>query len=70
MSTGEVHGSARERRTVVALILLGGVLPLLAMLPLFHGFALLLWVAALALILSALALALRITGRGRPSRDS
>lgn len=69
MSTGEVRGTARERRTVVALTLLGGVLPLVAMLPLFHGFAWLLWVAALALILSALALVLRITIYGRRSRD-
>jgi hypothetical protein len=68
--TQRVRGTARERAIVVAMILAGGALPVVAKLPLFQDVVWVFWLVALVLIFGALALVLRIIWRDRRSRDS
>jgi hypothetical protein len=68
--TQRVRGTARERAIVVAMILAGGALPVVAKLPLFQDVVWVFWLVALVLIFGALALVLRIFWRDRRSRDS
>lgn len=70
MSGRAVRGTARERGTVVALVLLGTALPTGATLPLFHDVAWALWLAALLLFGAALAVVASVIQRGRGSDDS
>jgi hypothetical protein len=70
MTTERVGGTARERAIVVAMILVGGALPIAANLPLFQDVVWVFWLAAFVLMLGALALVLRIIWRDRRSRDS
>lgn len=70
MTTQRVRGTARERAIVVAMILIGGSLPVVANLPPFHDAVWVFWLAALVLTLGALTLVLRISWRDRPSGDS
>lgn len=70
MTTARVLGTARERTSVVAMILVGAALPVIAKLPLFQDIVWVFWLAALALIVGALALSMSVTRRARGSRDS
>ncbi|MBT2495702.1 hypothetical protein J7E45_08785 [Microbacterium sp. ISL-59] len=70
MTTQRVRGTALERAIVVAMILVGGALPVAANAPVFHDVVWVFWLAALALIVGALALVLRINWRDRRSGDS
>ncbi|MDF2561689.1 MAG: hypothetical protein K0R99_3135 [Microbacterium sp.] len=70
MTTERVRGTARERAIVVAMILVGGALPIAANLPLFQDVVWVFWLAAFVLMLGALALVLRIIWRDRRSRES
>ena len=70
MTTPRIRGTARERAIVVAMILASAALPVVAKLPLFQDIVWVFWLAALALILSALALVLRIMWRDQSSSDS
>jgi hypothetical protein len=70
MTAEDVRGTARERAIVVAMILAGAVLPIVAKLPLFQDVVWVFWLAALVLMLGALALVLRIMWRDRRSRES
>lgn len=70
MSGSPVRGTAWERGTVVALVLLGAALPTAATLPLFHNVAWTLWLAALLLFGAALAVVGSVIQRGRGSDDS
>lgn len=65
--TQRVRGTALERTIVVAMILVGGALPVVANLPLFHGVLWVFWLAGLALIVGALILVVSINLRGRRS---
>ncbi|QNA91416.1 MULTISPECIES: hypothetical protein [unclassified Microbacterium] len=49
------------------MVLLGGMLPVVAKLPLFQDAVWVFWLAALALMLGALALVVRVTWRERRS---
>ncbi|WP_136041831.1 MULTISPECIES: hypothetical protein [unclassified Microbacterium] len=68
--TQRVRGTARERTTVAAMILVGAMLPIVAKLPLFQDVVWIFWLAAFVLMLGALALVLRIIWRDRRSRES
>ena len=70
MTTQRVRGTALERAIVVAMILVGGALPVAANAPVFHDVVWVFWLAGLALMLGALALVLRIIWRERSSRES
>jgi hypothetical protein len=70
MTAEDVRGTARERAIVVAMILAGAALPVVANLPLFHDVVWVFWLAALVLMLGALTLVLRINWRDRRSGDS
>ena len=70
VTTQRVRGTALERAIVVAMILVGGALPVAANAPLFQDVVWVFWLAGLALILGALALVLRIIWRERRSRES
>ncbi|MGV2900528.1 hypothetical protein ACNPM4_02540 [Microbacterium sp. AGC62] len=70
MTAQRVRGTARERAIVVAMILVGGALPVAANAPLFQDVVWVFWLAALVLIVGALALVLRIIWRDRRSRES
>lgn len=70
MTTQRVRGTARERAIVVAMILVGGALPVAANAPLFQDVVWVFWLAALVLMLGALTLVLRIIWRERRSRES
>lgn len=70
MSGSPTRGTARERGTVVTLVLLGTALPTVATLPLFHGVAWVLWLAALILLAAALAVVGSAIQRGRGPDDS
>lgn len=68
MSAGRVRGTARDRATVVTMILVATTLPVLAKMPVFDDVVWVFWLAALLLIGGALALVLHIIHRER--RDS
>ncbi|NJI59378.1 hypothetical protein HCX50_08065 [Microbacterium oxydans] len=68
--TQRVRGTARERAVVVAMILVGGALPVAANAPLFQDVVWVFWLAGLVLMLGALTLVLRIIWRERRSRES
>ncbi len=70
MSGSPTRGTARERGTVVTLVLLGTALPTVATLPLFHDVAWVLWLAALILLGVALAVVGSAIQRGRGPDDS
>lgn len=70
VTTQRVRGTALERAIVVAMILVGGALPVAANLPLFQDVVWVFWLAALVLIVGALAVALRIIWREPRSSDS
>lgn len=70
VTTQRVRGTALERGIVVAMILVGGTLPVAANLPLFQDVVWVFWLAGLALILGALALVLHIIRRERRSREA
>ena len=70
VTTQRVRGTALERAIVVAMILVGGALPVAANAPLFQDVVWVFWLAALVLMLGALTLVLRIIWRERRSRES
>ncbi len=70
MTTQRVRGTALERAIVVAMILVGGALPVAANLPLFQDVVWVFWLAGLALIVGALILVVSINWRGRRSSES
>lgn len=70
MTTQRVRGTARERAVVVAMILVGGALPVAANAPLFQDVVWVFWLAGLVLMLGALTLVLRIIWRDRRTGDS
>lgn len=70
MTTQRVRGTALERAIVVAMILVGGALPVAANLPLFQDVVWVFWLASLALIVGALILVVNINWRGRRSSES
>ncbi|WP_091033117.1 hypothetical protein [Microbacterium oxydans] len=70
MTTQRVRGTALERASVVAMILVGGALPVAANLPLFQDVVWVFWLAGLALIVGALILVVSINWRGRRSSES
>jgi len=70
VTTQRVRGTALERTIVVAMILVGGALPVVAKLPLFQDVVWVFWLVAFALMLGALALVLRIIWRDRRSSES
>lgn len=65
-----VRGTARERSTISITVFAGCALPIVANLPLFQGVVWVFWLAAFALIVSALVLVLRIIWRERDSSES
>lgn len=67
VTTGKPRGTARERACIAAMVLLGGMLPVVAKLPLLQDAVWVFWLAALALMLGALALVVRVTWRERRS---
>ena len=70
MTTQRVRGTALERAIVVAMILVGGALPVAANLPLFQDVVWVFWLASLALIVGALILVVSVNWRGRRSSES
>ncbi|MFD6816600.1 hypothetical protein ACFWCH_06780 [Microbacterium sp. NPDC060132] len=70
MSGSPTRGTARERGTVVALVLLGTALPTVATLPPFHDVAWVLWLAALILLGVAVTVVVSSIQRGPGSDDS
>lgn len=70
VTTQRVRGTALERAIVVAMILVGGALPVAANAPVFQDVVWVFWLTGLVLILGALALVLRIIWRERSSRES
>lgn len=70
VTTQRVRGTALERAIVVAMILVGGSLPVAANLPLFQDVVWVFWLASLALIVGALILVVNINWRGRRSSES
>lgn len=70
MTSEGVHGTVRERATVVAMILVGVALPAVANLPVFGDVVWAFWLATLVLIACALALVASVNRRTRRSRDS
>lgn len=70
VTTQRVRGTARERAIIAAMVLVGGALPVAANAPLFQDVVWVIWLAALALIVGALALVLRIIWRERRSSES
>lgn len=70
MTAQRVRGTARERAVVVAMILVGGALPVAANAPLFQDVVWVFWLASFALIVGALILVVSINWRGRRSSES
>ncbi|WP_372467971.1 hypothetical protein ACCO44_01460 [Microbacterium maritypicum] len=70
MTTQRVRGTALERAIVVAMILVGGALPVAANAPVFQDVVWVFWLTGLVLILGALALVLHIIRRERRSREA
>lgn len=70
MTTERVHGTSRERATVVAMVLFGVALPVMANLPLFQDVVWAFWLAALLLMIGALVVIIAVNRRKRRTNDS
>lgn len=69
MTVERVRGTSRERAAVVAMILIGAALPVVANLPVFQNVVWVFWLAALVLIIGASALLVGVTRRERRRSD-